>query len=136
MVTDEQRFQRWSAIIAGDDIEHRLAHGYYLTMQKRPSATASWLDNHNNESQFFRTDNLWSRLTERHRRCFGTVELRRKLSLELSRLIKNRYALLIYIFLTVEFRFLSMKSTNVSVRPMKNCAHYLVRSTRRPSITY
>jgi len=33
MVTTPEAFHRWCSIIAGEDPEHRLVHGYYLTMQ-------------------------------------------------------------------------------------------------------
>ena len=92
MVTDEERFRRWSSIISGQDLEHRLTHGYFLTMQRRPNLTSTWQDNLIGESQYFRTDPFWTQLGEKFRGCIGTVELRKKLSLELSKLIKTRYA--------------------------------------------
>jgi hypothetical protein len=90
MVTDEERFQRWRSIIAGQDPHHRLFHGYFATMQKRPSSQATWQENLRNEAQFFRTDPIWAKL-DWTVRCIGTLELRKKLSLELSKLIKERY---------------------------------------------
>jgi hypothetical protein len=91
-VSEEERFKRWSTIIAGEDPEHRLAHGYYLTMQSRRSPTPTWEDNLVGESNFFRTAPFWTRLGDKFRRCIGSVQLRKKLSSELSRLIKARCA--------------------------------------------
>jgi hypothetical protein len=90
MVTDEERFERWLSIIAGDDTEQRLAHGYYITMQRRPTAMATWQTNLASETDFFRRNPLWSMIPETFVHCIGTLELRKKLSVELSKLIQIR----------------------------------------------
>ena len=75
----------------GEDPDHRLAHGYYLTMQERPEPDSTWIQNLKNESDFFQESPVWTKLDESAKKCTGTLELRKKLSLELSRLIKTRY---------------------------------------------
>jgi hypothetical protein len=91
MVRQLDAFQRWKTIITGEDSDHRLVHGYYLTMQERPEPTSTWVENLQNEMNFFQHSSIWSKLGEPSEKCIGTFELRKKLSLELSRLIKKRY---------------------------------------------
>lgn len=90
-VTDEERFERWRSIIAGEDRAHRLAHGYYLTMQRRPGATATRQECLHSEIRFFETSPHWAGLGLQYQKFIGTIELRRKLSNELTALIKTRY---------------------------------------------
>ena len=92
MVTpaDLEHFQRWKTIICGDDKDHRLVHGYYITMQRRPTPDSTWADNLANELSFFENDPTWKIFPQTMQHVVGTIELRRKLSTELSRLIKNR----------------------------------------------
>lgn len=90
MVTDAERFQRWISIITGDDKEQRLSHGYYLTMQRRATAMSTWKNNLDGETEFFRRNPLWGKLRESFVGSIGTLELRKKLSIELSKLIQMR----------------------------------------------
>ena len=104
MVNEDEQYERWKTIIAGDDDEHRLVHGYYLTMQRRTDSTSTWRDNLQNEVRFFENDAIWKHLPNHLKKCIGTTELRKKLSLELSRLIKNRYVCPRHNSLIIEFR--------------------------------
>jgi len=89
-VTDADNFERWKQIITGEDRPHRLIHGYYLTMQRRPNAIATWQECLQNENKYFEHNPTWSELGHAFQKFVGTLELRKKLSLELSRLIKSR----------------------------------------------
>jgi len=86
MVTTADAFHRWRSIIAGEDPEHGLMHGYYLTMQYPASEEDPWDD----EMEFFQQHRLWSKFDASFRAQIGTFQLRRKLSVELSELIKAR----------------------------------------------
>jgi len=89
MVTNADAFSRWRSIIAGEDAEHRLKHGYYLTMQYPASEEDPW----SNEIEFFEQHRMWSKLDNCFGYQIGTFQLRKKLSVELSQLIKDRYSL-------------------------------------------
>jgi hypothetical protein len=92
MVTDDERLQRWISIIAGEDKEQFLAHGYYVTMQRRRTSMSTWKDNLESEKDFFQKNPLWRTLQGTSALdSVGTLELRKKLSLELSKLIQIRY---------------------------------------------
>ena len=120
-------FKRWHSIIKGEDPDHRLAHGYYLTMQERPEPNSTWIQNLKNESDFFQTSPFWTKLDESAKKCIGTLELRKKLSLELSRLIKTRYGMS-QSLLTLEFPPLSVKSIAAPRTSKKNIVHCRVLS--------
>jgi hypothetical protein len=92
MVDDEERLERWRAILSGEDLGHRLeTHGYFLTMQKRPTADADWQKILKNEFEFFQNNAIWKKLPHEFHKNVGTIELRKKLSDELCRLIKTWY---------------------------------------------
>jgi hypothetical protein len=86
-----ESFQRWNSIITGEDKEHGLAHGYYLTMQERLKPEFTWQRILSDEERFFEKSRFWNPLPQGLERHTGTVALRMKLSHELSRMIKNRY---------------------------------------------
>lgn len=88
-VTNGETFERWLGIINGFDPEHQLAHGYYVTMQQRSSPDATWQENLEDETTFFNSSPLWSKSGVHSR--IGCLELRKKLSIELSCLIKERF---------------------------------------------
>jgi len=90
MVTNPDVFQRWVGIIKGTDPQHHLAHGYYLTMQQRYSPDSTWQETLQQEGSFFNTHPLWSELPQSASPKIGCLELRKKLSVELSGLIKGR----------------------------------------------
>jgi hypothetical protein len=88
---DQERIDRWRGIISGEDKEHALAHGYYLTMQMRRDPTSTLKDTLVHEMEFFHSSPLWTPIAlspfgER----IGINKLRKKLSYELSRLIEQR----------------------------------------------
>ena len=89
MVTNADAFGRWRSIIAGEDAEHRLKHGYYLTMQYPATEEDPW----DNEVEFFEQHRMWAKLDNSFDYQIGTFQLRKKLSVELSQLIKDRYSL-------------------------------------------
>ena len=86
MVTNADAFHRWRSIIAGEDAEHRLVHGYFLTMQYPASEDDSW----KTEMEFLEQHRFWSKLDHSFPNQIGTLQLRKKLSIELSQLIKAR----------------------------------------------
>jgi hypothetical protein len=86
MVTNAEAFNRWLSIVGGEDPHHTLVHGYYLTMQYPATEDDPW----NNEMEFFEKHRFWSKLDSSFSHQIGTSHLRKKLSIELSELIKAR----------------------------------------------
>jgi len=94
-VEGPESFERWKAIVNGEDRDHALFHGHYVTMQRRNSEDSTYAENLyaeslSNEITFFQNTAMWSTFTQTMPSIVGTVELRRKLSTELSGLIKKR----------------------------------------------
>jgi hypothetical protein len=88
-VKDPAVFSQWLAILAGEDTEHRLAHGYFVTMQQA-AIGSTWKNKAEMEEYFFRSGH-WMNIDESLKSRLGTYQLRKKLSIELSRLIQQRY---------------------------------------------
>lgn len=83
-VTDPDAFERWAETISGNDPQHRLFHGFYVTMQRAtPQETGL-----QGEKEFFITNPLWARFPSSR---IGCSPLLNCLAVELSRLIKHRY---------------------------------------------
>jgi hypothetical protein len=57
------------------------------------SPIATWQEKVTAENDFFQTANFWSTLAEPLKLRLGSLQLRKKLSVELSRLIQQRYLL-------------------------------------------
>jgi hypothetical protein len=89
MVTDFEVFQRWVGIISGKDPEHRLTHGHYITKQQRSSPDVTWQEVLQDEIKFLTSSPLWGTLKLPAK--MGCLELRKKLSVELSCLIRQWY---------------------------------------------
>jgi hypothetical protein len=57
MVTDPDAFERWAEIISGNDPQHRLFHGFYVTVQRAAPPDTGL----QGEKEFFITNPLWTR---------------------------------------------------------------------------
>jgi hypothetical protein len=71
-------------------------------MQNRPEEQddATWQKTLEMETKFFAEDKIWSQLPDRLRQSTGSIQLRKKLSLELSRLIRKRYVPLLLMLIS------------------------------------
>jgi len=58
-VDDPEHFDAWRSIIANEDAEHRLAHGYYVTMQSCTKPPSPWRD-----PEFFYNSQNWKSFAE------------------------------------------------------------------------
>jgi hypothetical protein len=90
-VKDQERFRQWGAIIAGENRQHSLFHGYFVTMAGFPSSITKWEEKILKEKKFFVENKLWKTVPEPLKQRLGSLQLRKKLSLELSRVIQQRY---------------------------------------------
>lgn len=87
MVTDPDAYQRWAGIVNGTDRQYQLSHGYYITMQHRPRPDSTWKEILQDETTFFNTGD-WGTFVLPER--LGCLHLRKRLSEELSDLIRER----------------------------------------------
>jgi hypothetical protein len=87
MVTDPDVFQRWTSIVNGTDRQHQLSHGYYITTQRRSRPDSSWKEILQTETDFFNASQ-WGEFVPPQQ--LGCLHLRKKLSDELSDLIRER----------------------------------------------